>query len=158
MQGTSIVETLAVDGSYKLTRLGIPDVALSGNYSHFDSKAYDPATGSHSERVKDQPPYAWNAGLDWGLPFVDAVLGARYNYLPETEKSNGDIESAQKILDMFLTWNLSSRYALRFNATNLLDTSKLKDKPKYTSGVLTERTRELEKGGRKFLVSLDMTF
>jgi outer membrane receptor for ferrienterochelin and colicins len=158
MPGTSTVNTMAVDGRYDLRQLGLSGFILSGNYSHFDSKAYDPTTQSYSGRVKDQPPYAWNAGLDWGIPFVDATLGARYNFLPETEKSNGDIESAQKILDMFLTWTLSPRYTVRFNATNLLDTSKLKDKPKYTSGVLTERTRELEKGGRKFLLSLDMNF
>lgn len=115
-----------------------------------------PVAAAAASRTNPHTLGMW--GLTGGVPRTDAVLGARYNYLPETAKENGDIESAQELLDLFLSWSLSPRHVLRLNATNLLDTRKFKDKPRYSGGDLVERTRELEKGGRKFLVSLDLHF
>jgi iron complex outermembrane receptor protein len=149
-----------LDARPRLDVIGMPELMLRFNYTRLYS-AIENATTGQTTRIKDQPPYVYNIGLDWQLPRWEMAWGLNYNYSPKflknpTEPLKPDDEAEQKLLDLYVMKRLSKDLALRFTAANLLDMKKNKDKYEYdTLGRKTKFTNEVERGGRAFFVALE---
>lgn len=150
-----------LDARPRMDVLGLPELMLRFNYTRLYSELRDTATGL-TTRIKDQPPYVYNVGFDWQLPAIEGAFGMNYNYTPTfiknpAELGKADPEAEQQLLDLYVMKRVSRDLAVRFTASNLLDMSKDKDKREFntTTGALTKRTLESERGGRAVFVALE---
>jgi outer membrane receptor for ferrienterochelin and colicins len=147
-----------------LERFGVPGLVLSLNYSRLYSKIEDARTGEE-RRIKDQPPYVCNLGLDWKPRGSRFSAGLNYNVIPELEtdapKDDGTAreiktESAKKLLDVYAGWRFTPRWGLRLTAYNVLEDEKFRDQTNFKDdGSFASRETRREQPARAVLLSLE---
>lgn len=154
--GTSRTRSYELDGRLDLRWLGMKNLTVLGNYSRFTSRK----AGSN-EPLAEQPHYVANIGMDWRIRSWATTMGWRYNYQGRIQKAGStaaqESESALKLLDAYVYWDINARWSLRVSGSNLLDAKKTKLKEGFntTTGTLTSRAVEQESGSRNVLITLE---
>lgn len=120
---------LELEGRYNLASLGLTGAQVTANYSKLSSKV-DLKDQQPKRRMKDQPKYTANIGLDYQLS-QQLNTGLAFNYLAatrENEVPDGKLkikrESAKRLLDAYISYDFAEGYRVRLTGSNLLQDTK----------------------------------
>jgi len=155
--GAAQVWGLELDARARLAAWGLPELTLRGNYTRLFSRVHD-STSHEVRRMKEQPDYIVNMGLEWRLPVRELTLGGNYNHLPEIVRDplTGETESAQNQLDVYVHQQWGRQLGLRLTFSNVLQSEKVIRKPTLdAAGALNGDSREVFRGARQIYVALE---
>jgi iron complex outermembrane receptor protein len=155
--GTAQVWGLELDARMRLAAWGFPELTLRGNYTRLFSRVHD-STSHEVRRMKEQPDYIVNMGLEWRLPVRELTLGGNYNHLPEIVRDplTGETESAQNQLDVYVHQQLNRQLGLRLTLSNVLQPERVIRKPTLdATGVPNGDSREVFRRARQIYVALE---
>lgn len=155
--GAALVWGLELDGRARLDALGLDTLTLRGNYTRLYSQVRDSTTHA-LRRMKEQPDYIVNLGLEWRLPTHQLTLGGSYNYVPllVRDPSTQETESAQRQVDLYAHRQLNHQLGLRVSIANLLQPERVIRKPTFdAAGVLNGESQETARGARQIYVTLE---
>lgn len=147
----------------RLDPIGLRGFVLSFNYARLLSEVETPGS-TEKRRIKDQPPYVFNLGLDYEVRPGGFAIGAIYNYLPAMthRELTGDgntklkFESAKKLLDVYAVQPLGRDFRLRLAVRNVLKDDKFRDETTFKpDGSFNARETRLEESSRTWFVSLE---
>jgi len=147
----------------RLDSIGLHGLVLSFNYARLFSEVETPGS-TEKRRIKDQPPYVFNLGLDYEARPGGFAIGAIYNYLPAMthRELTGDgntkvkFESAKQLLDVYAVQPLGRDFRLRFSVRNVLRDDKFRDETTFKpDGSFDAREARLEESSRTWFMSLE---
>jgi outer membrane receptor for ferrienterochelin and colicins len=143
--------------------IGLPGLTLSFNYARLFSEVMTPKV-EEKRRIKDQPSYVLNVGLDYELKPYGLAIGANYNYLPAmtNRELTGDgntklkFENAKKLLDVYAVQPIGRDFRVRLTVRNVLKDDKFRDETTFRpDGSFNARETRLEESSRTWFVSLE---
>ncbi|MEW5710388.1 MAG: TonB-dependent receptor [Pseudomonadota bacterium] len=147
----------------RMDGIGLPGLALIFNYARLFSEVTTPGV-EEKRRIKDQPSYVFNVGLDYEVKPYGFTIGATYNYLPAmtnrevTGEGNTKLkfESAKKLLDVYAVQPLGRYFKVRLAVRNVLKDDKFRDEITFKpDGTFNARETRLEESSRTWFVSLE---
>jgi len=149
--GNATVDAWTALLKHRLVLSAEQNVQLYGSYSHLDSNVT--LDDGSERRLNKQPEYIWQVGFDHHLP-KGVSWGTFYSYLPvlkSVDDSGIELESAQKLLDVYVSKQISPNWSVKLTGSNLMPAEKKKDKQ---NGMALEQ----EYGSRSYLLSVNGTW
>ena len=155
--GWAQVWGLELDMRSRLDTWGLPHLTLRGNYTRLFSRVHDSDT-HEVRRMKEQPDYIVNMGLEWRLPARELTLGGNFNHLPEIvrDPTTGETESVHNQLDVYVHQQLNRQLSLRLTLSNLLQPEKVIRKPTWdATGGRNGESLETVRGARQLFLAVE---
>jgi outer membrane receptor for ferrienterochelin and colicins len=150
--GNGKVWGFELDARYTLHTKRVGQFIPKINYSILRSEIIDAKTGQ-LRKFKGQPDYVFNIGMEYIAPGNRFSMGANFNKVPvnnEAEtKTDGSYETKENTdiqrLDIFASYNLTQKLAIRLAGQNLLTNTKEVRKRVYNAaGILQNYDVERE--------------
>lgn len=157
---------LEFDAKYTIDMKKAGLISFKGNFSRLFSEITDSKT-SEKRKLKGQPDYVYNAGIDYSTYKDFLTVGANFNFISDVDESerkpDGKFEvkdnSPIQRLDFYVGFSFNQKFAIRFSGQNLLNIDKAIYKETYLAdGSLLSKQYETEKFFNAYYISLQLNF